>query len=188
MRRFLFISLAAGLVACSSGSDDTNDDDITPMRDAGPIRDAGPVAPAVEIGTGQDSFIELMDGDMVEISAGPQGGGRIGGHHIWFALRMQGLNKDDLTFLRFTLTSTDGSQRAELLRNPAVAPIQADPATGSLQLIALAPIIDDCCLVAEQEAIMTTEVETSGPNYTDSVRVRVSRCPGPSEGGPNLCP
>ncbi len=184
------VFLAASVVAaCGTSGDDTGDDVIRD-RDAGPVstRDAGPVTPAVEVGTGQDFFVPLEDGDSVELIAGPQGGGRNGGHHIWSAMRIYGIAKADIMLLTFEIADIDGDVRAMVSRTGA-APIQTDAATGALQLIAVPPIIDDCCLLANQQAILRAILTTNGgTTYTDAVTVSVSACPGPSEPGPNLCP
>lgn len=187
---FRRLALSLLLVAgCGTNTDD-GDDDVTRDRDAGPdiTRDAGMVAPSVEIGTGQDRFEPLDDGDSVELIAGPQGGGRDGGHHIWSAMRIYGIAKADIMLLTFEIADAAGEVRAMVSRTGA-APIQTDPATGALQLIAVPPIIDDCCRIAEQQATLRAIVTTmGGTTYTDAVTVSVSTCPGPSEPGPNLCP
>lgn len=43
-------------------------------------------APEVVIGQGESAFAPLSDGEVVPIEAGPQGG-----HHVWLALRVNGL-------------------------------------------------------------------------------------------------
>ncbi|MEQ9503628.1 MAG: hypothetical protein RIT81_42630 [Deltaproteobacteria bacterium] len=187
-RRVLYALLL--VAACgTSGDDDGNDDDVA-NRDGGPVstRDAGPVMPSVQIGTGEDRFEVLMDGDDIELIAGPQGGGRDGGLHLWSGARMMGIAKADIQLLTFTVTSTDGGVRSTVQRTGA-APIQMDTETGALQLIAIPNIIDDCCLVAEQQATMRVVVEMkSGLTYEDAVTVDVSVCPGPSEpGNDNFC-
>lgn len=183
-RALLFCSL---LVACGSGDDDGTLDGGA-ARDAGIVADAGPTAPSVQIGTGQDSFVGLDDGDTVELVSGPQASGRFGGHHIWSAMRIRGIARTSIDRLTFTISSTNGESRATIVRT-AAAPIQMDPTTGALQLIAVPPIVDDCCLIAEGEALMGATLTTlDGDTYEDEVRVMVSRCPGPSEPGPNLCP
>ncbi|MEO5727269.1 MAG: hypothetical protein ABI134_35265 [Byssovorax sp.] len=45
-------------------------------------------APAVVIGQGESAFAPLDDGEVVSIEAGPQGG-----HHVWLALRVNGLRQ-----------------------------------------------------------------------------------------------
>jgi len=45
-------------------------------------------APAVVIGKGESAFAPLEDSEVVSIEAGPQGG-----HHVWLALRVNGLRQ-----------------------------------------------------------------------------------------------
>lgn len=44
--------------------------------------------PEVEIGQGESAFAPLLDGEVVPIEPGPQGG-----HHVWLALRVSGLRQ-----------------------------------------------------------------------------------------------
>jgi hypothetical protein len=60
-------------------------------------RDAGP--PALQIGTGQTSYLPLAPGQTLQAEAGPQGG-----HHIWIATRMKNLKQ------RLTTTRIEGVQ------------------------------------------------------------------------------
>lgn len=47
-----------------------------------------PGEPVVVIGEGQADYLPLMDGDVAQIEAGPQGG-----HHIWMAVRLKNLTQ-----------------------------------------------------------------------------------------------
>ena len=60
-------------------------------------RNAGP--PALQIGTGQTSYLPLAPGQTLQAEAGPQGG-----HHIWIATRMKNLKQ------RLTTTRIEGVQ------------------------------------------------------------------------------
>src|SRR5947209_6948520 len=59
--------------------------------------------PAVEVGTGQETFIALGDGDAVPIIHGLQGG-----YHVWGAARASNLAASQL-HLVFTLARVDGA-------------------------------------------------------------------------------
>jgi len=61
-------------------------------------RPANPGAPDVIVGTGQNDYFPLTDGQTVQAQAGPQGG-----HHIWIAVRMQNLKQSSSTT---TVTAT----------------------------------------------------------------------------------
>jgi len=56
--------------------------------------DAAALEPSIELGTGQEAFIPLSDGDYLEPEFGPQGGS-----HIWGALRLQGFHPGDNALL-----------------------------------------------------------------------------------------
>lgn len=49
-------------------------------------------APQVTIGTGQTAYASLVDGRLVQLEKGPQGG-----HHIWIAARMKNLRQSGST-------------------------------------------------------------------------------------------
>ena len=59
---------------------------IASAPDACKTPSSGP--PAVVIGQGEDAFAPLGDSEVVSIEAGPQGG-----HHVWLALRVNGLRQ-----------------------------------------------------------------------------------------------
>lgn len=61
-------------------------------------RPANAGAPEVIVGTGQNDYFPLSDGQTVQAQAGPQGG-----HHIWIAVRMQNLKQSSSTT---TVTAT----------------------------------------------------------------------------------
>ena len=53
---------------------------------------AGHGAPTVTLGTGQQDFLPITDGETVNLEKGPQGG-----HHIWTAIRMRNLKQSGST-------------------------------------------------------------------------------------------
>lgn len=59
---------------------------IASAPDACKTSSSGP--PEVVIGQGESAFAPLSDGEVVPIEAGPQGG-----HHVWLALRVNGLRQ-----------------------------------------------------------------------------------------------
>jgi hypothetical protein len=61
-------------------------------------RPANAGAPVVVVGTGQNDYFALADGQLLQAQTGPQGG-----HHIWMALRMQNLKQSSSTT---TVTAT----------------------------------------------------------------------------------
>ncbi len=48
----------------------------------------GAGAPEVFVGQGQSDYLPMMDGEVAQVEAGPQGG-----HHVWTALRMKNLKQ-----------------------------------------------------------------------------------------------
>jgi hypothetical protein len=88
-----FASLAFLLLTASCGAGGGNDGGVIPP-------DGG--SAVVEVGTGENSFVELTDGDAVTIIKGPQGG-----YHIWTAVRAkQGLNPKGIEVKVSVLNST----------------------------------------------------------------------------------
>ena len=176
-------ALLLGAVLACSGGDDA-------PADAGLEPDAGALDPRVVVGTGQDTFVPLADGDEVELIVGPQGGGREGGLHIWMAVQAYDIPLAEMALLSFVVTST-GSEDVEgsVTRDPQNSPVQSDPSRRLHQLIGVNPPIMDCCRIANGEAWLSVSLTTTGGDeYEDRRRVRVSSCPGPGQPGPDLCP
>lgn len=67
-------------------------------------RPAHPGAPDVIVGSGQNDYLPLTDGQTVQAQTGPQGG-----HHLWIAVRMQNLKQAGSTT---TVTATQPNNGA----------------------------------------------------------------------------
>jgi hypothetical protein len=87
------------LLSCGSneGGPGPSDGDLggedAGLSDTGPLDLGfvdGAVPNPVEVGTGVDGFVPLADGALIELSQGPQGGGRLMGFHIWGAVKVRG--------------------------------------------------------------------------------------------------
>ncbi len=135
-------TLALGLVL-GCGSDQASPDAGIPTMDAGP-------SGHLEVGTGIVRFEPLSMETAAALVPGPQGGGRYGGHHIWAALRLVDIDPSALETYSVRVFSADGTQVAEFIRDANTAPFEQD-AEGRWFLSGLAPRLDDCCMVAEQD-------------------------------------
>lgn len=143
--------------------------------------------PGVEIGTGRNDFVELTEGDLVEIDRGFQGGGRFGGYHIFHSVRITGLRFQELRLLSLEVETSTGASLGRLDRNPEFFPDTPD-AMGRRSVAGLNPPLVDCCLAAGQTVLMRAIAETlDGEIYTDERRVMGSRCPGDTA-MPDECP
>src|SRR5688500_10565276 len=88
------------LFACNSNTDDDDDVGDVGSPDALVITDSGTPDSGfdqVEIGTGVEMFETLTMNEVVNIILGPQGGGRMGGYHLWHAVRVRGFNPEGIT-------------------------------------------------------------------------------------------
>ena len=77
-----------------------------PTVDAGQLEDGG-LAPLLEVGTGTTGFVPLVDGQDLDIIAGPQGG-----FHLWTALRASKALSPDLFEVKLSVLQ-GGSQLSE---------------------------------------------------------------------------
>ena len=113
--RFFLAALVTGLFAgCSS--DPCTDD----------------VSPTLELGEGIDGFRPIVDGDVLVVERGSQGG-----QHVWISVRgdgmhpgsqdvSEGLRKDDLPWISFALTGPDGVYSNENLLRQPLQPLDDD--------------------------------------------------------------
>lgn len=148
----ILASLAVALaVGCGSA-------DNSP--DAGPAQDAAPSG-HIQVGTGIVRFEPLTMDTATPLVPGPQGGGRYGGHHIWTALRLVDIEPTDLSTYSVRVFAADGTQAAEFIRDASTAPFEQD-ADGHWFLSGLAPRLDDCCAVAEQDFTLVGLVAFAG--------------------------
>ena len=77
--------------------------------DAGFIGDAGP--PELSVGTGEEAFAPLMNGDVLELIHGPQGG-----WHVVVSARMSGVELDGARLIIEVRSGEAGSEETVLAR------------------------------------------------------------------------
>src|SRR5262245_4347424 len=82
----LAATAAVAIAACSGNAGSTTDAGVGP---GGMDAHTG-TSTTVEVGTGEDMFVPLTTDEMVELTRGPQGGGRTMGHHVWSGVRTTG--------------------------------------------------------------------------------------------------
>lgn len=185
LRTALLVTSFGALGGCGEGTE-TPDAGSIPADGgdgSGGSPDAG-VAPTIEVGTGIDAFEDFVrDGSQIfPLVLGPQGGGRLGGHHVALAVRLNGLEPADFTLLTVRVLDANGAERTRLSRAPTA------PFINGRDLPNLAPRVDDCCLVAEAPVTVEATVTLlDGSTLEDRVSGRATTCPQPSQ-GPSLCP
>lgn len=141
------------LAAC--GDDGSSEPSDASLRDAaaadassddgGEASDASTSGPRVQVGTGQDAFESLSDGDPVAFFLGPQtSGDPLGGYHVWGAVRGEGLNPAGAA-VGFELLDRSSS---EVLGASATRRINlvSDGAGGQVAY-GFPTILADCCAV-----------------------------------------
>ena len=84
--RFLFASIRLLIVvpACAPRGNGASDSVVS----TDPCKPADAGAPVVIVGEGQADYEPMMNGDVDQLEAGPQGG-----HHIWVAVRTKNLHQ-----------------------------------------------------------------------------------------------
>ena len=180
--------LSTGLFACSDDSSDGGDsgvptdgsvagdsggaaEDAGNGADTGPDGDAGSSGPTVQMGTGLDMYVPLTMGEVVLLVQGPQGGGgRFGGFHIWGGIESDGFNPDAATLDLFVLRASDRMEMAKL--EGRIVNLQAS-GSGTHVAHSIAMILDDCCLVVDEDIIMRVElVDADGLRGENEIQVR----------------
>lgn len=161
--RLLGVWVAVWLVGCGSSDGGPPPSDVGQGAvDAGP-GDSGPidlgfvdgaVPNPVEVGTGVDGFVPLADGQLIELSQGPQGGGRLMGFHIWGAVRVRGFAAQG-TLVRFRYLSLP--DRAAIGIQERMVTLQ--PEGDALIAYGFATRLNDCCAILDQRIVMRVEVE-----------------------------
>ena len=183
MRRWTcMLALAATAAACSGGPGSDAGAPPSTSLDAGGAEDAGPADMVVEIGTGVDDFIPLEVGQAVEITLGPQGGGRSGGFHIWHAVRVWNAEPRDVLLSFETLSADSGALLGAQARR-----VNLRPSGEAFVAYGIAPWLTDCCLAQDQDVIMSVEVrDAEGRVGVDQRRVRAGQCL--DHEGASVCP
>lgn len=176
--------LLSSSLACGSSSTEADSgatDDLARVSEDG---GAG-TAVIVEVGTGVEGFVPLVEGQEVPLNAGPQGGGRFDGYHVWAAARTRGLNPQGATL---ELSILDGDTRAVHATQTRVYTLE--PSGGAFIAYGVAARLDDCCAVAGRAVIMRAAVsDVAGLSGSDERRVMVAPiCPPTTGVGTPVCP
>lgn len=178
--------LAACLAGCGSEASPPSPDTgvidaATP--DGGDSTDVGN-RPAVRMGTGEARFEALPDdGAIFPLVLGPQGGGRLGGHHVLLSVLLQNVTPAELSLIEVRVLDEGGAVQGRVLRDPAAAPFVA-----GRELPNLAARLDDCCVVAGRPVrVQVIATMTGGGELSDEVGGTATACPQPSQGA-SICP
>lgn len=151
------------LLGCGSGEGDPTPADSGLGSEDGGSGDAGPidlgfvdgsVPNPVEVGTGVDGFVPLRDGQLIEVSQGPQGGGRLMGFHIWGAVRVRGFAAQG-ALVRFRYLALPS--RAAIGIQERMVTLQ--PEGDTLVAYGFATRLNDCCAILDQRIVMRVEVQ-----------------------------
>lgn len=172
------------LVACT--------DDPAVATDAGAVAtdaaaghaDAGtPPPPPVVVGNGVTGFAALAPGDTVELILGPQGGGRMGGYHVWTGVQVRGF---DPVGLEITMTILDAQTHAEHAR--LVRRLRLQPAGDTHVAYGLNAVLTDCCAASGERLIIRAAVlDSTGKAGNAEVEVLgADSCPDAN--GVDVCP
>jgi hypothetical protein len=95
---------------------------------------AGAGAPSLEIGVGASDFAPLVDGQTVQIIAGPQGG-----HHIWMAARLHNFHQANTVITMRAAAPMGNAIAASSLHQP----LTPDGAPGACRVVGMRLIVDN---------------------------------------------
>lgn len=194
-RRMALASLWAVAGACSSSS---GPGDLLEDRDGGigadaqvsradagardalePLDATGSLS--IVAGTGRDRFEPLADGGKIELTVGPQGGGRMYGYHIWTGARMEGGSPAGVMI---EVSILEGATRAMQSRERRLATLMPD-GTGFV-VYGMAPRLEDCCAIAEKAVIIRVAIQDrEGRSGEDERSGMAGRCL--DRDGVNVC-
>lgn len=177
------------LALCAACSEDPEGRDASLPADGAEPVDGGEQADAaaagtVQVGTGQERFESLEEGAVVPLVAGPQGGGRLGGYHIWYGVRTEGFEPRGM---ELELSLLDAATRDVITRQTRTLSLL--PSGPAFAAWGIAVIMEDCCTVTDREVLMRVSIrDARGLTGEDELRVRTApSCPAQG-GGPNICP
>ena len=145
--------------------------------DVEPARDAGVSSPfTAQAGFGRLTFEPITGTETLPLIVGPQGGGALGGYHIWTAVRMIDIRVDEIDAIKVTLTTTSGVQQSEVIRRPDGLPF--DVCDGAICAAGFAPRLMDCCQVSDGCVVIGVEVTAKdGRTSSDEATTGVEACP-----------
>ncbi len=151
------------------------------MKDAA-VEDAG-AGPRVEVGGGAFEFEALTEGQVVDFIAGPQGGGRFDGFHIWTGARIWRLEPSAISASFLILAASDRSELARLDWVTNFRPTSTD----AYEIWGATPRLADCCAAVDQPLLMRVEVvDVEGISAAGEIAVRGA--PECSDFTGNFCP
>lgn len=142
---------AFGAAACGAGEDAGPADAGSGAIDA-EASDGARIIGEVELGTGATKFEPVLEGQSLDITRGPQGGGALGGYHLFGGARVRGFRPNSLA-VEFTMTDPETE---EVLGKRSAVITFADR-DGEITTSGVAVIFFDCCR-AEGEKLVKLRV------------------------------
>jgi hypothetical protein len=134
----------------------------------GEAPDVPPTGPRIEVGTGAIQFEPLSEGQVVELSSGPQGGGRFDGFHVWFGARSHELDPNAISVTFILMLASDRSELARLSWVTNFRPTAGE----AYEIWGANPRISDCCAAVSQELVMRVEaLDADGVTAAAEIRV-----------------
>ncbi|MCK6545295.1 hypothetical protein L6R52_05455 [Myxococcota bacterium] len=141
------------------------------IRDAA-IRDAA--SSFVELGTGDDAYEPLTDGQLIELVRGPQGGEPLYGFHVWAGLRAVGFEPESIDVAFTTDVEATGERLAT--SNYQVNLERAKDGDGWVTF-GLRMILSDCCKATRAGLVLRVMIaDARGQTGEDERRVVGGLC------------
>lgn len=137
------------------------------------------------VGTGEQGFVALSEGDTVEFILGSQStGDPMGGFHVWGAVETDGIDPDNPTVTFQVFDQASGNMVAEATRTRTFLPT----GQGTHTFFGVALILSDCCqAIGSQMRIEVEVVDKNNVSASDSVVITGGQiCPDGNQ--QNVCP
>lgn len=163
-------SLLLLLTACggTAGPVDLPSESPSPSPSPSPVEPAG-----LELGTGAQRFEEMPEGATVAFATGPQGGGNLGGVHLFISLRTSRLEPRDATARLWIKDATSGESLSDVVLYPDLAGDRAHA-----EAVGLRAILNDCLKAAGRALVVGASVEEVGGRVArEERRVMGGGCP-----------
>ena len=152
---------ALTLLSCGSGGSDS----APPASDLAPVPSTPPTL-QVDVGTGTSDFVELAEGDPVDLIHGSQGG-----YHVWTAIRIHDERVPDVQ-VNLTTRLENGAPAGPASR--MVAALSA-PRDGARTAAGLRNFVTSPQLLNGQRFVLRVEVVASDQQHGAAEKVVIGR-------------
>jgi hypothetical protein len=167
MNRIRKIAVHGIFVACvACGTSDPSDPSTAVDADPPIVQDAGPTAmPRLELGTGEDRFVPVADGDVLPMERGFQGL-----QHVWVSVRAHDFDPDRAIVALALTGEVDGTE----VTDPQRLRLPFELGDGYAERVGMQLVVPEPDLALNRDLQLSVAVENrAGVAAAAEVRVRV---------------